>query len=290
MTLHETAFIFSGNGQNNLIGIIHEPTETKSSVGLLIIVGGPQYRIGAHRQYVHLARHCADRGIAAMRFDYQGVGDSDGVYPGFEHVTADVHAAVNEFLRRCPTIESVAIWGLCEGASAILLGAAHHKAVSHVILANPWVRSESGRARAYVKHYYLDRLRRPEFWKKIFSGKLNIAQAIGGFLSNIKKTFTGKSVQKAGSGAPGEDVRPFPERMLAGLTAYPGQVLLIQSEQDLVAREFDDLVASDKAWRQAIRDKISRRIDIAESDHTFSSEKWRRQVADATARWLLSGE
>ncbi len=69
----ENAFSFTNDGQNELIGIIHTPDHTAHRVGLLIIVGGPQYRIGPHRQYVHMARYCAAHGIAAMRFDYQGI-------------------------------------------------------------------------------------------------------------------------------------------------------------------------------------------------------------------------
>ena len=115
MTQKETAFSFTNDKDHQLVGITHNPQKTSSTVGLLIIVGGPQYRIGALGQYVHLARHWVNQGIAAMRFDYSGIGDSDGTYPGFEHVTADIHAAIDEFSKRGPEIKSVAIWGLCEG-------------------------------------------------------------------------------------------------------------------------------------------------------------------------------
>lgn len=281
----EKAFTFKTGNDHQSVGIIHNPDHIKSTVGLLIIVGGPQYRIGSHRQYVHLARHCAARGIAAMRFDYQGIGDSEGDYPGFEHITGDIHHAMEEFLSQTPHIKSVAIWGLCEGASALLLGGARHKAVSHIILANTWVRTESGLARAYVKHYYLDRLKSPDFWKKIFSGHLNITSAFSGLFSNIKKAFTPK--KRAGPVKTDQDDRPFPDKMLSGLLDYQGHVMLIQSEQDLVAREFDDLISTHKGWKRALEGQNIIRIDIAETNHTFSSEKWRRQVAEVTANWLL---
>ncbi|PCJ30784.1 MAG: hydrolase 1, exosortase A system-associated [Alphaproteobacteria bacterium] len=279
----ETAFAFTNNAQHQLIGIIHHPAEVMSQAGLLIVVGGPQYRIGAHRQYVHLARHCAKQGIPVMRFDYQGIGDSAGVYPGFEHVAPDIHEAIDQFITRVPEIKSVAIWGLCEGASAILLGGADHKAASHIILANPWVRSESGLAKAYVKHYYFERLLRPEFWKKIFSGKLNIKSAISGLFSNIKKAFVKERPENT-------DNRAFPDRMLSGLQRFQGEFLLISSQNDLVAREFDDLTSADKEWRQTLKEKQSTRVDIAGSDHTFSTEEWRKQVAACTVDWLLTSD
>ncbi len=282
MNIQETTFTFNDAEQNLRVGIIHNPDQCIGNVGLLIVVGGPQYRIGAHRQYVHMARHCAGMGIPVMRFDYQGIGDSDGSYGGFEHVSTDIHIAIDEFLDRVPDIQSIAIWGLCEGASALLLGGAEHKSASHIILANPWVRSESGLARAYVKHYYLDRLKSRDFWRKIFSGGFNIKAALSGFLSNIKKAFT------SSPSVPEEDNRPFPERMVSGLRKFQGKSLLILSENDLVAREFNDLISTDSDWKKTIRDKISHRIDIADTDHTFSTERWRLKVAEDTANWILS--
>jgi len=285
MTSRETAFTFGPPDGKQQVGIVHHPGEGAANIGLLIVVGGPQYRIGAHRQYIHLARYCADRGIPAMRFDYQGIGDSDGSYPGFEHVKTDIHGAIEAFLRQEPAIQSIALWGLCEGASALLLGGADHPAVSRIILVNPWVRSESGLARAYVKHYYLDRLKNPDFWRKIFSGRLDITSAVKGFLSNIRRAFGG---QAARTTPREEDNRPFPDRMLSGLKDFSGRALLIMSQNDLVAREFDDLVARDKDWKNTLRDKGAERIDIAGSDHTFSTESWRMAAAVATSTWLLS--
>mgnify|MGYP002713275089 CR=1 FL=1 len=289
MTQTETAFTFSNADDYQLLGIIHNPSSSpQNAVGLLIVVGGPQYRIGAHRQYIHMARHCANQNIPTMRFDYSGIGDSEGSYPGFEHVTTDIHAAIDEFKKQCPELKSVALWGLCEGASALLLGGARHPLVSHIILANPWVRTEAGLAKAYVKHYYIDRLKSPEFWKKLTSGRFSFKNAISGFWNNLKSLFINPPSQNNVADSVTIDPRPFPDRMLTGLSNFQGPVLLIQSEKDLVAREFDDLISSDKQWKQTIHNKPLTRIDIAETDHTFSTEKWRSQVAEATADWILS--
>ncbi|WP_138380244.1 hydrolase 1, exosortase A system-associated [Luteithermobacter gelatinilyticus] len=289
----ETAFCFKIAG-DEVVGIIHTPDRPTTDTGLLIIVGGPQYRIGAHRQYVHLARHCAAAGIPVMRFDYRGIGDSTGHYPGFQQVTPDIHAAIDEFLNRCPAIRTVAVWGLCEGASACLLGTQEHQAVSRLILVNPWVRSDSGEARAYVKHYYLARLKQPQFWNKLFSGKLDLGQAIRGFLSNLVRMFrpapplSGTPLQKPKTSATEKTTEDFSARMCEGLARFSGRVLLIQSERDLVAREFDDLIRRSPSWRTLFKTRKIDRVDIAETDHTFSSEKWRQAAAETTSRWILS--
>ena len=55
-----------------------DPAACAGPRGVLIVTGGPQYRAGSHRQFVLLARFLAARGMAVLRFDYRGMGDSEG--------------------------------------------------------------------------------------------------------------------------------------------------------------------------------------------------------------------
>ena len=98
-----------------LLGIVHKPARPNRR-GLVIVVGGPQYRVGSHRQFLMLARGLAEAGIAVMRFDYRGMADSDGAFRGFEDIGADVAAAIDVFTETVPEIEEVALWGLCDAA------------------------------------------------------------------------------------------------------------------------------------------------------------------------------
>jgi hypothetical protein len=45
--------------------------------------------------------------------------------------------------------------------------------------------------------------------------------------------------------------------------------------------------ATSPSWR-GVSMTPDRRVDVAESDHTFSCHAWRRQVEDATLDWLRS--
>lgn len=89
--------------------------------GVLIIVGGPQYRVGSHRQFVLLSRRLAGEGYPAMRFDYRGMGDAGGAMRSFEDVRADIGAAIEAFQRAVPSLRRIVLWGLCDAASAALL-------------------------------------------------------------------------------------------------------------------------------------------------------------------------
>ncbi|MDE2614839.1 MAG: hypothetical protein KGL78_15480 [Burkholderiales bacterium] len=52
----ERPAIFETGGSER-IGIITRPLAEPRNVGVVVIVGGPQYRVGSHRQFALLARH-----------------------------------------------------------------------------------------------------------------------------------------------------------------------------------------------------------------------------------------
>ncbi len=186
MKYSEQAIVFPCAGEQ-LLGIVAQPEQAEST-GVLIIVGGPQYRGGSHRQFLLLSRALATAGYPAMRFDYRGMGDSTGELRNFEAVESDIAAAVDAFMAASPELERIVLWGLCDAASASLLYLHAHKdeRLGGLVLLNPWVRSEATLARAHIKHYYVQRLLQPEFWRKLLSGNLGIGRAIGGLLGSLK--------------------------------------------------------------------------------------------------------
>ena len=266
-----------------LVGMLHVPASAPK-LGVVIVVGGPQYRIGSHRQFILLARALAERGIAALRFDCRGMGDSDGEFPGFEHLDPDIAAAVAALRQRLPSVERVGLWGLCDAATAIAFYAHRDADISGVVLLNPWVRSEAGAARAYLKHYYLRRLVDPEFLRKVARGQFRPKEALRSLLQQVARA---RRRRPAGpTAATAATAAPLAERMAEGLRRYAGGVLLIISGRDLTAKEFADAAGASKAWRRLLRgDRLVRR-ELAEADHTFSRAAWRDQIAEWTGDWF----
>lgn len=245
-----------------LIGILHPAADTSAARrrrAVLILVGGPQYRVGSHRQFLLAARHLAARGHPVLRADFRGMGDSTGTAVGFEQVRDEVRACLDALDRELPAPHSICVFGLCDAASAALLHATDDARVESLVLANPWVRTEAGQAAALVKHYYANRLLQKEFWLKMVKGGLNPSVALRGLLQSVRA-----------SRRPAEAPRHFVAGMLAGLCRFKGRVLLLSSGRDLTAREFDDLCAADEGWRRALADARIRRIDLPATDHTFS--------------------
>lgn len=261
-----------------LYGVATVPAQARTR-GVIIVVGGPQYRVGSHRQFALLARELAARGTPVLRFDYRGMGDSQGHPRSFEDIDDDLRAAVDHFTGADYGVTEVVLWGLCDGASAALFYAPQDARVTGVVLANPWARSSDGIAKTTLKHYYRRRLLEPAFWKKIIEGRFNPGKALASF-ARLLGAATAAPVPAS------ECKAPLRERMREGLAQFRGKVLLLTSGVDLTAQEFLEMEKSSSEWKSLLaRPQVSRQT-LPDADHTFSRRDWRDQVAQHTANWL----
>jgi exosortase A-associated hydrolase 1 len=272
--VRDEAVLF-GCESEELVGVITRPDGEVGPLGVLVIVGGPQYRVGSHRQFVLLARSLAERGIPCMRFDYRGMGDATGDGRDFETVSKDVRAAADAYFARVPEMQSLVLWGLCDGASAACFYAAIDSRVAGLVLLNPWVRTEQGAAQTYLKHYYLQRLFSRAFWLKLLRGGVKLGQSAAG-LSNAMKSARSDAARSGVTGS-------LPQRMLAALQMADKPSFILLSGRDYVAREFETVCSDDAGWKRFMRS--SRVHRLPEADHTFSSAPHRDEVAKLTAEW-----
>ncbi len=260
------------------IGILSTPPTQAASIGVLIVVGGPQYRAGSHRHFVQLARELAAAGFACLRFDHRGMGDSPGPVPNFETLDDDIAAAVDAFMREQSHLQGVVLWGLCDGASAALMYAARRQdsRVRGLALLNPWVRSPQSEARAQVSHYYGQRLRSMAFWRKLLQGGVGWGQ-----LRNWWQTW-----RRARSSAPVAAKLPFPAVMAQGWQGFQGPILLQIAVPDLTAQEFLDTAA--QSWPNWHSKPLLTRYDHASASHTFPALADKRLVNLQLIDWLRS--
>ena len=272
MHMSTSALQFDCAGET-LTGIAHIPADA-GRVGVVVVVGGPQYRVGSHRQFLLLSRHLAERGIASLRFDCRGMGDSGGRFPGFEHIAPDIGAAITALLTAAPTLDKVVLWGLCDAASAVLCYAHTDPRVAGIVVLNPWVRSTETLARTYLRHYYLQRLVSGDFWRKLLSGRFRPVAAAADLGAQLRH----------GTGSTGPAVG-FVERMRLGFAAFRRPVQIVVSGNDLTAAEFL-AVAAQPAWQELRRRPDVVELTIPDANHTFSSAAWRDAVAQATAAFV----
>jgi exosortase A-associated hydrolase 1 len=290
LNFEQRAIRFQCEGAN-LYGVVAVPEGTAVR-GVLIVVGGPQYRSGSHRQFMLLAGDLAAVGVPVMRFDYRGMGDSEGEPRTFEDVGEDIGAAIDRFVVEVPTMTEVVIWGLCDAASAALFYAHGDARVRGLVLLNPWVRTDQGIAKAYLKHYYLARLLDRDLWRKILSGRFeyrSAARSVAGLCAKLVPLGQPKKNTANAAARPQLDAQfALPDRMLHGLEKFKGKVLLIMSGNDLTAKEFLDVVSGSSKWKKVLGTSNVQRRDLAEANHTFAQRDWRNQVSNWTNDWIAS--
>lgn len=151
----------------------------KSETGLLIVSGGNEIRIGAHRGMALLAQVIAAKGHPVFRFDRRGIGDSEGENGGFAGSAADLSAALAAFKNASPGLTRIVAFGNCDAATALLL---HGTEVDALVLANPWIVEavDALPPPAAIKSRYMRRLRDPKAWVALLTGTLNLRAATRG--------------------------------------------------------------------------------------------------------------
>lgn len=275
--LQERALAFECEGQR-LVGVL-SVSSTVGDVAVLVIVGGPQYRAGSHRQFVLLARALAVSGVPVLRFDVRGMGDSTGPMQSFEASVPDIARALDALGGECPVVRRVVLWGLCDAASAALLywNATKDPRVAGMVLVNPWIRSPATHAKAQLRHYYRGRLLDRRFWAKLVRLDVDVLGAARSIANNVA---TAKGLAGASEGP------AFQVLMAEGLRRFDRPVLLLASGRDLTAREFLDHATTNPHWRGLLDRPNVTRYDVAEADHTFSTA-WSRDRAEThTLNWL----
>lgn len=266
------------SGDGRCVALVHQAAATGQRVGVVIVVGGPQYRVGSHRQFVLTARAFASAGFPVLRFDYRGMGDSDGEQRTFEDVHDDIRAAIDTLVQECG-VSQVVLYGLCDAASAVLLYCLDDARVAGLIILNPWVRTVQGEATAQLWHYYPRRLLQRSFWAKLFKGNLPVVRALGGLFGTVRRS----QAAPAAAAAPRES---FIDRMLKGCSSFRGRVLLLISGRDLTAAEFEDLCKRSRRWDQATRRTGVEIERLDSADHTFSTRADLERANALCSAWL----
>jgi exosortase A-associated hydrolase 1 len=155
--------------------------EAAGTAGLLIVSGGNEIRVGAHRGMALLAARLAERGVPVFRFDRRGIGDSTGENHGYASSGPDIAAAVAAFRAAQPQLTRLVAFGNCDAVTALVL---HGDAagIDTLVLANPWVveTDDALPPAAAIRAHYADRLRDPSEWLRAARGGVDFRKLASG--------------------------------------------------------------------------------------------------------------
>jgi alpha/beta superfamily hydrolase len=141
--------VIFGPPERPLLGFCHrgEGRHGASTRDLVVVLCNPlgYEAMSVHRTYRHLAERLAARGFLALRFDYEGTGDSSGRWdePGRVRAWLDNIKAAADHARALAGASQVALFGVRFGATLAAQAAAELKETDCLI---QWAPVVSGRA------------------------------------------------------------------------------------------------------------------------------------------------
>lgn len=135
---HDPEMPFFFGADDGLFGMFHAPA-TRARRGVLMCPPLGQELIRTHRLYRQLAQALAAQGLAVLRFDYHGTGDSAGssTEVDWQRCVGDAVTAAGE-LRSRAGVDDIVVFGTRLGGS-IALAAADRARAGEVIAWDPVV-------------------------------------------------------------------------------------------------------------------------------------------------------
>jgi len=172
---------------NALLGVLCEPARALPGAPVVLIANtGANPRYGNSRAAVIVARWLASHGIASLRMDGTGIGDSlpqtgERGLPYSEQGDADLQAGVDALSARFAG--PVIVLGMCSGAYHALRGAFHDRRIRGLLLVNlqkfVWRGGESlsvvQRTTLRTTRFYMQNVASATTLRRLLRGEINVA-------------------------------------------------------------------------------------------------------------------
>lgn len=239
-------------GDYRLFGMLHRP-EGRLHGGVLFLHGFGGHRAESGRLFVRTARRLAQKGLASLRFDFAGSGDSEG-----EDVDSTILTQVEDSVAAARFFtERTALEPCALGAVGYSLGGATAAVLSERVAFEALVlwAAVSEPIRNFSEFYEVpaDELSR-------MNGYEVGARRVGArFLAELPK------------------VQP-----LKVMQAYPGALLTVQGLKDEVVRPYN----SDRYIEAAVSAKAAEQVHIESAGHGFGGWENSETLIDETVRWF----
>lgn len=177
--------VFVDGSAGRLFGILTRPaTAAAAPIGGVFLNAGAVRRIGPNRIWVDTARRWAARGVATLRLDLEGIGDSDGDEERYrdvaqfyvrDEVRDQIRGAIDALVNRGHG-PRIVLAGLCAGGFWAFRGADADERVTAALLLNPGALEWHAQLVEAREAARLHRLRRMHAWQKILRGGVPLSR------------------------------------------------------------------------------------------------------------------
>lgn len=300
---------FKNSAGLKLFGTLHKPEGGKpAALAVVLLSPGVKMRIGPGRLYAPLTSMLNSLGYAVLRFDFFGLGDSEGDLP--ETMLADVYNNIEvgryvddtvcamNWLAETHGIERFVLGGLCGGAITALLAAQRDPRVEGLLSIGMTVTLASNAADAakYITRGELDERRRgyyrrllqPKSWLRLLSFQSDYRMIWTSVKRLVVKdrpaamnpSTAARELEQRGNANP-----LFPTAFFAFLDRG-GKALMLFSEKDRLQAEYREKFAEPFAER--LRKYVSQIEEhvVANANHVLSMPDWQREMVEVARNWL----
>jgi uncharacterized protein len=313
MAASRTAVVFPNRQGLRLFGVLHLPEGgARTDLAVVLLSPGVKMRVGPERLYCTLTERLVNLGLPVLRFDFYGLGDSEGEVT--EELLKDVynHIEVGRFVD--DTIDSMdwmaqqhgarrfILSGLCGGAITGLLAARHDPRVAGLLAlaitpvlasrsANPSTYMTSGQL-ADMRRTYLDKLLSPAAWLRLLSLKSDYRVIWRALMQPLRRkpaapsTPVPATADAAAATTEPDNANPlFPPAFFA-MTESRRPILLVFGGSDRLLWEFEEKFVARHHARLAEGPPCYEVHTIAQANHVLSFEPWQQEMLDASTTWL----
>ncbi len=298
--------LFPNRDGLELFGIIHHPDADKGrSIPIILLSPGIKSRVAPHRLYVKLARRLAKLGFLVLRFDFSGLGDSEGTVN--EELVPDFYATVQlgryvedtraamDWMEREFGASRFILAGLCGGAiTGVLAGARDQRVDSLIGLGLPVILDSAdvdhtrylttGELNQW-RQGYRSKLSDPRSWLRFLTLRSNYRVILKIILSSLAPKAARLPIDRAGGTEQSANINPlFPVAFETMVSTRA--VLLIFSEADRLYSIYQERFAQPfEATLQRHEDNFEIHV-VKDANHIFALSEWEEDMLRRVTSWL----
>lgn len=273
--------------QPQMVAVVARPAcgaAQRSAMAVVLLGAGPVHHVGPNRLTVRLARRLAARGLASVRFDHRGVGDSAPRSDGqsFEVGAVEEAREVMDHLGESEDLRSFVFLGICSGADTALNVALEDPRVVGAVMINgggqgvgtEWDAYEY--ARSQTRYYLRSAVLNLDSWRRALTGRIQYRRLFAALIHQIRNRL----------GPPEEAVSAASKTAgdIEGLVTRGVRLLWVQSERDSSRDYFETMFGKD-AGHLVASGRVRLEV-IPFVDHTLTARHGQERFFDVVERWL----
>jgi pimeloyl-ACP methyl ester carboxylesterase len=302
-----TPVAFRNRNGHALFGILHLPeSDRRRSVAILLLSPGVKMRVAPHRLYNKLAVRMAALGFPVFRYDFYGLGDSEGEIE--ERVLVQVYNSIQsgrfvddtidamEYLRREWGLTRFIASGLCGGAiSGLLAGERDERIEALLALGIP--ASFEGTEEHYdeyltrgqlesLSHGYVRKLLQPKALLRFFTFRSSYRVIWRSFRSRWAARRAADTVAPPTDPKALGNYNPRFGRAFFAMLETSRPMLLIFSGADRWRWEFEEKFEQPNQARLAPYRELYETHTIPDANHILSTDEWLGAAWNHARAWL----